>query len=119
MEKLRKVNKECNVAATMTRHRNVFSMVANNVGITFFTKRMLEEGHSIEGLKYVPLAMPIYSNVYIVKRKEKTLNATTEKFWKFLCGKYQEYRNKKPLLSSGFLFIAFENIFANRSKNPW
>lgn len=24
--------------------------------------------------------------------------------------------NKKPLLSSGFLFIAFENIFANRSK---
>lgn len=27
--------------------------------------------------------------------------------------------NKKPLLSSGFLFIAFENIFANRSKNPW
>ena len=55
----------------MTRHRNVFSMVANNVGITFFTKRMLEEGHSIEGLKYVPLAMPIYSNVYIVKRKEK------------------------------------------------
>lgn len=92
MEKLRKVNKECNVAATMTRHRNVFSMVANNVGITFFTKRMLEEGHSIEGLKYVPLTMPIYSNVYIVKRKEKTLNATTEKFWKFLCGKYQEYQ---------------------------
>ena len=40
-------------------------------GITFFTKRMLEEGHSIEGLKYVPLTMPIYSNVYIVKRKEK------------------------------------------------
>ena len=48
--------------------------------------------NSIEGLKYVPLAMPIYSNVYIVKRKEKTLNATTEKFWKFLCGKYQEYQ---------------------------
>lgn len=47
---------------------------------------------SIEGLKYVPLTMPIYSNVYIVKRKEKTLNATTEKFWKFLCGKYQEYQ---------------------------
>ena len=66
--------------------------MANNVGITFFTKRMLEEGHSIEGLKYVPLTMPIYSNVYIVKRKEKTLNATTEKFWKFLCGKYQEYQ---------------------------
>ena len=91
MEELHKVNKECNVTATMTRHRNVFSMVANNVGITFFTKRMFEEGHTIKGLKYVPLVMPIYSNVYIVKRKEKALNATTERFWEFLCSKYQEY----------------------------
>lgn len=89
---LRRVDKEYNVTATMTRHRNVFSMVANNVGITFFAKRMLEEGHTITGLKYIPLTMPIYSNVYIVKRKEKVLNPTTERFWQFLCSKYQEYR---------------------------
>lgn len=60
--------------------------------LLFLQNGCWKEGHSIEGLKYVPLAMPIYSNVYIVKRKEKTLNATTEKFWKFLCGKYQEYQ---------------------------
>ena len=69
MEKLRKVNKECNVAATMTRHRNVFSMVANNVSY-FLQNGCWRKSDSIEGLKYVYLAMPIYSNVYIVKRKE-------------------------------------------------
>lgn len=92
MEELRKVNRESNVTATMTRHRNVFSMVANNVGITFFTKRMLEQGHTITGMRYVPLTVPIYSNVYIVKRKDKVLNQTTERFWEFLCSKYQEYK---------------------------
>lgn len=92
LEELRKVNKDGNVTATLTRHRNVFSMVADNVGITFFTKRMMEEGHTIAGLKYVPLVLPIYSNVYIVKRQGKVLNATTTRFWKFLCGKYSEYK---------------------------
>lgn len=60
--------------------------------LPFLQNGCWRKDNSIEGLKYVPLTMPIYSNVYIVKRKEKTLNATTEKFWKFLCGKYQEYQ---------------------------
>lgn len=92
VDELRKVGKEGNVIATMTRHRNVFSMVADNVGVTFFTRRMFEEGHSIEGLQYIPLQQPIYSHIHIVKRREKILNPTTQKFWDFLCSKYQEYR---------------------------
>ena len=49
MEKLRKVNKECNVAATMTRHRNVFSMVANNVGITFLQNGCWRKDTALKG----------------------------------------------------------------------
>lgn len=91
IEILRKENKDGNVVATMTRHRNVMSMVADNVGVTFLTRRMIESEHNIPGLKYIPLRMPIYSPVYIVKHKEKTLNATTSRFWKFLCSKYPEF----------------------------
>ena len=89
---LRQAGKEDNIVATTTRHRNLLSMVADNVGITFFAKRTMQDTDMAEELQFVPLALPIYSNIYVVRHRKRVFNAITEKFWQYLCQHFPEYK---------------------------
>ncbi|MDY4920531.1 MAG: LysR family transcriptional regulator [Phascolarctobacterium sp.] len=91
-ERLKEAEREENIVATTTRHRNLLSMVADNVGITFFAKRMMQDADMAEQLVFVPLKLPIYSNIYVVRHKKRGFNIITEKFWQFLCNRYPEYQ---------------------------
>lgn len=77
--------------------------------LVLLLKRM-EEDTTLKG--WLPLTMPIYSMFTSLMKLYRDI----EKFWKFLCGKYQEQLSNKT--TERFLFIAFENILPNRSK-PW
>ena len=89
---LRQAGKEDNIVATTTRHRNLLSMVADNVGITFFAKRTMQDTDMAEELQFVPLELPIYSNIYVVRHRKRVFNAITEKFWQYLCQHFPEYK---------------------------
>lgn len=89
--RLKEFGCEKNIIATTTRHRNLLSMVADNVGVTVFAKSMMSDIDICEQLCFIPLKQPIYSNIYIVKHRKRVFNNITEKFWQYLCGRFPEY----------------------------
>lgn len=91
MSELAKYGKEKNVVATTTRHRNLLTMVRDKAGITFFAKKMVENMEFTD-LRFIPLAQPIYSNIYIIKQKDKKLNKMCNKLWRYLCNRFPEYK---------------------------
>lgn len=88
---LKLVGCEKNIVATVTRHRNLLSMVAANVGVTVFAKSMIKDVETSGQLCFVPLRQPIYSNIYIVKHRKRIFNNVTEKFWQYLCSRFPLY----------------------------